>query len=58
MGNNLTKLQQELSDANSDTGRDAKEILDCLEDMARDRLDLFFEKIGCASSLLLSITLT
>ena len=31
---------------NTDSGRDAKEILDRLEDMAQDRIDLFYEQIG------------
>ena len=41
-------MQQELATAGTNSARDAKEILDRLEDMAQDRLDLFYEKIGYA----------
>ena len=57
MGNTLAPMQQQLAATSTDSARDAKEILDRLEDMAQDRLDLFYEKIGCASSLLPSTTL-
>ena len=57
MGNTLAPMQQQLAAANTDSARDAKEILDRLEDMAQDRLDLFYAQIGCAPSLLPSTTL-
>ena len=53
----LALIQQELATAGTNSARDAKEVLDRLEDMAQDRLDLFYEKIGYASSLLPSTTL-
>ena len=59
MGNLFAKVQAEVNVNIKDdpSARDAKEILDCLGDMAQDRLDLFYEKIGCASSLLPSTAL-
>jgi len=39
-------MQRDLSLIDNDTARDAKEILDRLEDMAQDRIDLFYEKVG------------
>ena len=44
MGNTLATMQTDL------TGTDSREILDRLEDMAQDRIDLFYDKIGYASS--------
>jgi len=46
MGNTLAPMQRDLTLMNTDTARDAKETLDRLEDMAQDRIDLFYEKIG------------
>ena len=46
MGNTLAPMQRELTLANSDSARDARESLDRLEDMAKDRVDLFYERIG------------
>ena len=51
MGNTLAIMQRDLSIADSVSARDAKETLDRLEDMATDRIDLFYDKIGYASSL-------
>ena len=51
MGNTLAIMQRDLSVAGSASARDAKETLDRLEDMAADRIDLFYDKIGYASSL-------
>jgi hypothetical protein len=51
MGNTLAPMQRDLIVANTDSARDAKETLDRLEDMAQDRIDLFYDKIGYASSL-------
>lgn len=50
MGNTLAPMQRDLTLMNTSTARDAKETLDRLEDMAQDRIDLFYEKIGYASS--------
>jgi len=50
MGNTLATMQSELSLAGSNPARDAKAILDRLEEMAQDRVDLFYEKIGYACS--------
>jgi len=44
-------MQRELTLVDNDTARDAKETLDRLEDMAQDTIELFYDKIGCASSL-------
>ena len=44
-------MQRDLSVDGSVSARDAKETLDRLEDMAADRIDLFYDKIGYASSL-------
>lgn len=52
MGNTLAPVQRDLSLVDSDSASDAKEILDCLKDMARDRIVVFYEKIGYAPSLL------
>lgn len=41
-------MQRELADADTDTARDAREVLDRLEDMAQDRIELFYDKIGYA----------
>jgi len=46
MGNTLAPMQKELVLVNNDTARDAKETLDRLEEMAQDRIDLFYDKIG------------
>jgi hypothetical protein len=48
MGNTISPMQRDLSRIDEDTARDAKELLDRLEDMARDRIDLFYEKIRYA----------
>jgi len=48
MGNTLAPMQNQLSLADNDTARDAKETLDRLEDMAQDRIELFYDKIGHA----------
>ena len=46
MGNTLAIMQRDLSVDGSVSARDAKETLDRLEDMAADRIDLFYDKIG------------
>jgi len=46
MGNTLAIMQRDLSEANTVSTKDAKETLDRLEDMAADRIDLFYDKIG------------
>lgn len=46
MGNTLAPMQRDLTVIDSDTARDAKETLDRLEDMAQDRIELFYDKIG------------
>ena len=51
MGNTLAIMQRDLSEDTSVSAKDAKETLDRLEDMASDRIDLFYDKIGYASSL-------
>ena len=38
-------MQRDLSGIDNDTARDAMEILNRLEDMAQDRIDLFYERI-------------
>jgi hypothetical protein len=48
MGNTLARMQRELSHADHDS---ARELLDRLEDMAQDRIDLFYDNIRYASSL-------
>ena len=50
MGNTIAPMQKQLTLMNTESARDARETLDRLEDMAQDRLDLFYEKIGYASS--------
>ena len=50
MGNTIAPMQKQLTLMNTDSARDARETLDRLEDMAQDRLDLFYEKIGYVSS--------
>ena len=52
MGNTLAPMQRELTLIDSDTSRDAKETLDRLEDMAEDRIELFYDKIGYIASAL------
>lgn len=51
MGNTLAPMQNQLSLADNDTARDAKETLDRLEDMAQDRIELFYDKIGYIHTL-------
>jgi len=46
MGNTLAPMQKDLTIIGSDTATDAKETLDRLEEMAQDRLELFYDKIG------------
>jgi hypothetical protein len=46
MGNTLATMQRELTLANTDSARDATEMLNRLEEMAQDRIDLFYDKIG------------
>jgi len=46
MGNTLAIMQRDLSEAGTTPAKDAKETLDRLEDMAADRIDLFYDKIG------------
>lgn len=48
MGNTLARMQGELSHADH---AGARELLDRLEDMAQDRIDLFYDNIRYASSL-------
>ena len=50
MGNTLAPMQKELAVVDKDSARDAKETLDRLEEMAQDRIDLFYDKIGYTSS--------
>ena len=50
MGNTLAPMQKEFVVQTTDSARDAKETLDRLEEMAQDRIDLFYDKIGYASS--------
>ena len=50
MGNTLAIMQRDLSVADSVSAKDAKETLDRLEDMAADRIDLFYDKIEYALS--------
>ena len=45
MGNTLGSVQKSLAD---DETKDARELLDRLEDMAEDRFELFYDKIGYA----------
>lgn len=42
-------MQRDLTLIDTDSARDARETLDRLEDMARDRFDLLYEKIWYAS---------
>ena len=51
MGNTLAIMQRDLSVAETVSAKNAKETLDRLEDMAADRIDLFYDKIGYVSSL-------
>ncbi|KAF9653445.1 hypothetical protein BDM02DRAFT_3125842 [Thelephora ganbajun] len=46
MGNTLAPMQQQLVAIGTPAGDDAREILDRLEDMAQDRIDLFYDRIG------------
>lgn len=46
MGNTLAPMQKDLAGIDNDTARDAKETLDRLEEMAQDRIDMFYDKIG------------
>ncbi|KAF9653424.1 hypothetical protein BDM02DRAFT_3125829 [Thelephora ganbajun] len=46
MGNTLAPMQQELTAINTHAGDDAREILARLEEMAQDRIDLFYDRIG------------
>lgn len=46
MGNTLAPMQKELTVIDNDTCKDAKETLDRLEEMAQDRIELFYDKIG------------
>ena len=46
MGNTIAPMQRDLILMNTDSARDARETLDRLEDMAQDRIDLFYDKIG------------
>ena len=57
IGDTLAPMQRELDLLNGQSARDAREILDRLEEMAQDRIDLFYDKVGHASSLPLPITL-
>jgi hypothetical protein len=45
MGNTLAPMQNELDVLNTEAARDGKEILARLEEMAQDRIDLFYDKI-------------
>ena len=45
MGNTLGSMQKTLADNET---KDARELLDRLEDMAEDRIELFYDKIGYA----------
>jgi hypothetical protein len=49
MGGSLALMQRDLTTIDTDSARDARETLDRLEDMTRDRFDLFCEKIWCTS---------
>lgn len=51
MGNTLAPMQKELAVLTTDSARDAKETLDRLEEMAQDRIELFYDKIGYTSAL-------
>lgn len=44
-------MQKELVVIDKDSARDAKETLDRLEEMAQDRIELFYDKIGYKYSL-------
>lgn len=44
-------MQRDLTLMDTDSARDAKEMLERLEETAQDRIDLFYKKIGCASPL-------
>jgi len=50
MGNTLATMQMDLTLVNGNSARDAKEILERLEEMAQDRVDLFYEGIWYALS--------
>ena len=56
MGNTLAPMQRDLTIVGSDTARDAKETLDRLEDMAQDRIEMFYDKIGYIASALTHLT--
>ena len=45
MGNTLGSIQKSLADNET---KDARELLDRLEDMAENRIELFYDKIGYA----------
>lgn len=45
MGSTLALMQSDLNLIDTDSARDARETLDRLEDMARGRFDLFYERI-------------
>lgn len=49
MGGTLALVQGDLTLINTDSARDARETLDRLEDMARDRFELFHERIWYVS---------
>jgi hypothetical protein len=51
MGNTLAPMQNELDALNTEASKDAKEVLARLEEMAQDRIDLFYDKIRYPSSL-------
>lgn len=44
-------MQKELAVIDKDSARDAKETLDRLEEMAQDRIELFYDRIGYTYSL-------
>lgn len=50
MGSTLAQMQQDLTLIDTDSSRDARETLDRLEDIARDRFDHFYQKIWYARS--------
>jgi hypothetical protein len=50
-GNTLALVRRDLTLIDTDSARDAREALDRLKDMARDRFEFFYEKIWYVSSL-------
>jgi hypothetical protein len=46
MGNTLAPMQKKLGAATGAPQKDAKEMLDRLEDMAQDRIDIFYETVA------------